>query len=209
MNMRKSIICIGALALALTACSSHQSMPAPSAGGAHGLGPNVVQTGKTPVQWTQFKWGSTSTSHQFDAIITGSDKNVWFTDYNGQNLIQMKMSGATKVFPLSYNAGTHFYPGNMTVGADGKFYISSANAAGFIGIAKTTGTFAVTAIPSGDYGYDGGLTLGSDGNVWFTELKHIAKISTTGHVTEFAYPDGQQSNYYGGIASRSTRCRVR
>src|SRR5450755_2415680 len=183
MKMRKSIICIGALTLALAACSSHQSMPAPTMGGSKGIGPDVVQTDKTLVQWTQFKWGPTTTPSQFDSIVTGPDKNVWFTDYNGQNLVQMKMAGTTKVFPLTYNAGTHFYPGNMTVGADGKFYISSNNAAGFIGVAKTTGTFSVVTIPSGDYGYNGGLTLGPDGNVWFTEVKHIAKISTTGHVT--------------------------
>lgn len=200
--MRKSTICIGALALALTACSSHQSMPGMTASAAsHNMGPGVVQTGKTPVQWTQFKWGSTSTPSAFDSIVTGSDKNIWYTDYNGQNLIQMKVAGTTKVFPLTYNAGTHFYPGNMTVGADGKFYIGSNNASGIIGVAKTTGAFSTVAIPSGDYSYNGRLTLGPDGNVWFTELKHIAKISTTGKVTEFAYPDGNQSNYYGAIAT--------
>jgi len=201
--MRTSIICIGALTLALTACSSHQSMPAPTSGGLHGVGPNVVQTGKTPVQWSQFKWGSTSSSSQYDSIVTGSDKNVWLTDINGQNLVQMKMTGATKVFPLTFNGTSRFSPANMTVGADGKFYISTTNSPGFIGVAKNTGTFTVTAIPSGDYGYDGGLTLGPDGNVWFTELKHIGKITPTGKVTEIAYPDGQTNNLFGSITTGS------
>jgi streptogramin lyase len=204
MNMRKYLICVAASCLVLAGCSGHQALPAP---GSHSIQPNhqlvnpyVVQTGKIPVQWTQFPWGDTNLPNQVNGIVTGSDKNVWYTDYNGQALIKMQMSGKTTKFALAYGTGTHFYPGNLTVGADGKFYISAYANPGFIGVAKTTGSFSVTAIASGDYGYAGGLTKGPDGNVWFTELAHVAKITPGGTITEFPYADGYTTNYYGSIA---------
>lgn len=202
--MRKYLICVAASCLVLAGCSGHQALPAP---GSHSIQPNhqlvnpyVVQTGKIPVQWTQFPWGDTNLPNQVNGIVTGSDKNVWYTDYNGQALIKMQMSGKTTKFALAYGTGTHFYPGNLTVGADGKFYISAYANPGFIGVAKTTGSFSVTAIASGDYGYAGGLTKGPDGNVWFTELAHVAKITPGGTITEFPYADGYTTNYYGSIA---------
>jgi virginiamycin B lyase len=205
--MRKSAICIGALALALAACSGHQSMPSPTnnAALAHGrnVGPGVVQTGHTPVQWTQFAWGGTSGTNNFNSAVTGSDGNVWYTDYSDNELIQMKMSGATHVFPLNYGSSSHFSPGNVAVGADGKFYMSTPATAGVIGLAKTTGSFSVINIPSGDQLYMGGMAVGSDGNIWYAGLKHIGKVTQTGHVTEFAYPDGEQNNYYGAVAAGS------
>ncbi len=203
--MRKSAICIGALALALAACSGHQSMPNPGNNSAltrnHNMGPGVVQTGHTPVQWTQFAWGGAGSTSAFDATVLGSDGNIWYTDYNDHDLIQMKMSGATHVYPLTYNSGsTNFDPGNMVVGADGKFYMSTPGAAGVIGLAKTTGAFSVINIPSGDQIYDGGMAVGPDGNVWYAGMKHIGKVTQTGHVTEFAYPSGETTNYYGSVA---------
>src|SRR4029077_17720806 len=72
---------------------------------------------------------------------------------------------------------------------------------GVIGVATTTGSFSVKNLPSGDQGYDGGLALGPDGNVWFTEVKHIGKITPSGTVTEFAYADGNTGNSFGAIAA--------
>jgi streptogramin lyase len=203
MDMRNRIICIGALAVALLlgACSTHQSTVTTSPGAASHLAkPQVVQTGKSPIQWTQFKWGGASSTSQLDSIATGSDGNMYYTDYNDQDLIRMTMSGGTKVFPLTYNSGTHFYPTNMVKGADGRFYISTTTS-GIIGTFNVkSDSFSVQTIPSGDYTYDGSGVVGPDGNVWFTEAGHIAKITTGNKVTEFAYPDGNTSNYYGGIA---------
>jgi streptogramin lyase len=207
MKMRNNQICIGALCLLLAGCGGHQMMSAPTSGNTlgtqGGVNPHVVQNGHVPVQWTQFAWGPTNNTHQFDNLVTGSDNNIWYTDTTGQNLVKMTMAGATHLYPLTYNTNTHYYATGMTVGKDGKFYISNYQNPGLIGVATTTGSFTTKTIPSGDYGYDGSLTLGSDGNVWFTELQHIAKITTAGVVTEYAYPDGDTSNYYGGIASGS------
>src|ERR1700681_2718575 len=120
MNMLKNRICIGALCLALAGCSGHQAAPVPNSGKtlshAKPVNPFVVQTGKTPVQWTQFAWGDTNLPHQFDTVVAGKDKNVWYTDYNGHALIQMKMTGGTHVYPLVYNGSTNYYPSGMAVG---------------------------------------------------------------------------------------------
>src|ERR1700730_13876735 len=206
MNMRIDRICIGALCLLLAGCGGHQLMSASNTGGLsgaqNGVKPHVVQTGHVPVQWTQFTWGgSPGLPHQFDSMVTGTDKNVWYTDYNNQALIKMTMTGSTHSYPLVYSGSTHYFPSGIAGGSDGKFYMTSGNSSGQIGVATTTGAFVVHAIPSGDYSYDGQATKGPDGNVWFTELAHVGKITPGGTVTEFPYPDGDAANYDGAVAA--------
>jgi streptogramin lyase len=208
MNMRKDRICIGALCLLLAGCGGHQLMSAPNNGGSsatqNGVSPHVLQTGHVPVQWTQFSWGGTpGLPHQFDTVVSGTDKNVWYTDYNNQALIKITMTGSTHSYPLVYSGSTHYFPSGMAVGSDGKFYMTSGQSSGQIGVATTSGAFVVHAIPSGDYSYGGSATKGPDGNVWFTELAHVGKITTGGVVTEYPYSDGNTANYYGGIAAGS------
>jgi virginiamycin B lyase len=206
MNMRQYLICIAASCFVLAGCNGRQAAPVPGGGSlqsGHIIKPDVVQNGHTPVQWTQFPWGDTNLPNQVNGIVTGSDKNVWYTDYNGHALIKMQMTGKTSLFPLTFGTNTNFYPGNLTVGSDGKFYIGAYGNPGFIGVATTSGSFSVKTIPSGDYSADGRLVLGPDGNVWFTEQAHVAKITTSGTVTEFPYPDGFASNTYGSIVAGS------
>src|SRR4029077_12133080 len=204
MIMRKDLISVAAACLVLAGCGSHQAVPGPTTAGAlstHGGvgGPDVVQTGKIPVKWTQFAWGSTNFPHQFNGVVTGTDKNMWYTDYNDHALIKMTMAGSPHLFPLVFGGTNNFFPGSIAVGGDGKFYMSGVSPAGVIGVATTTGSFSVKNLPSGDQGYDGGLALGPDGNVWFTEVKHIGKITPSGTVTEFAYADGNTGNSFGAI----------
>ncbi|HEY5095903.1 MAG TPA: hypothetical protein VII69_12380 [Candidatus Eremiobacteraceae bacterium] len=204
--MRKYLICIAASCFVLAGCSGHQAAPAPGAGNTqsgHAFKPDVVQNGNSPIFWTQFPWGDTNVANQVNGIVTGSDKNVWYTDYNGHALIKMQMTGHATLFPLTFGTNTNFYPGNLTVGKDGKFYIGAYGNPGFLGVATTSGSFSVKTIPSGDLSAAGRLTLGPDGNVWFTEQAHIAKITTSGTITEFAYADGNVSNTYGAIATGS------
>lgn len=196
--MKRTIFSVGALCLVLAGCGGHQAITPNVAGGPSGAAPKVVQTGHVPVTWTQFGWGDTlSNPHQFNYTIVGPDKNVWYTDYNGQALIRMNMIGATHAFPLVYNGTTHFVPSSLAAGFDGKFYMGSPNLAGNLGIMTQAGAFSVKVIPSGDQVYDGGMVLGPDHNVWFTELSHVGKITPAGVVTEFPYADGDTSNYYG------------
>jgi len=199
--MRKDLISVAAACLIVAGCGGHQAMQSPVLPGGVAR-PEVVQTGKVPVQWTQFNWGdAVQTPNPCNGMVTGADKNIWYTDYGSHSLIKMTMSGATKTFVLTTNGSTAFYPCGIVVGKDGKFYIGNISPGGFIGVATTTGSFSAKPIPSGDLGYYGGLTLGSDGAVWFSELKHIGRITTGGAITEFAYQDGNTANYYGGVTA--------
>jgi hypothetical protein len=126
----------------------------------------------------------------------------------GKTLVPMMYvySGATK---------TAWITGyGIAVGKDGKFYMGGTNifyqagicgGAGYtygnIGVATTTGALAVHRTMSCDYIGSGGLTLGPDGNVWFTEQKHIGKITTAGTITEYQYPSSAASNSYGDVTT--------
>lgn len=59
----------------------------------------------------------------------------------------------------------------------------------------------VREIPSGDYVQNGGFSVGPDNNVWFTEQKHVARITPAGVITEFTYPSAATSNTDGATAA--------
>jgi virginiamycin B lyase len=195
--MRKEFISAGALVLVLAGCSARHALPTP--GGGSAAKPLVVQTGKVPVNWTQFVWGDTLNNPVGGvSIVTGPDKNLWYTDYSSAALIRMTMSGSTHAYALKYNGTSPFNPYAITVGANGKFYITNANVA-FLGVATTGGVFSTIAIPSGDQAQDS-ATLGPDGNVWFVEYSHVGKITPAGVITEYPYPDNP-GNSSGAITT--------
>jgi virginiamycin B lyase len=190
-----------ATAILLAGCSARQAMPSTAAAPAHSvISPQVIQTDKQPIHWEQFAWGDPSLVPPTVDIITGPDKNMWYTDYFDSTLIKMTMAGQTTAFPLSYNGGTQFMPSQIAVGADGKFYMTDYNTPVF-GVATTSGVLTTFPIPSGDTARYNGVTLGPDGNVWFLELGHVAKITTAGVITEYAYPSNDTTNFYGGIVT--------
>jgi virginiamycin B lyase len=160
------------------------------------VGPRVVQKGKG-AQWVQFK--PHTLSGLYSAMVLGSDGNVWFIDENAASLVRISTSGSIKEFQLS-----GIITGNavsMTVGADNDFYILDESS----NIVRVTanGKGQAFPIPSGDGTSIDGLALGPDGNVWFAEFNHIAKITPSGKITEFAYPSGYSTNQYGGVTSGS------
>jgi len=179
----------------------------PSAG--HGVNNHVVQNGKAPINWTQFNDPASGYSTNY-TVVVGSDKNLWFGNSQG-GLLQVQMTGKTKLVPVQYvcsgtskcNMVTGY---GATVGKDKNFYFGGTNFdynnnKYVVAVVKTTGAITVHDITSGDYVSEGGFTLGPDGNVWFTEQQHIAKINTTGTITEIAYPSGATSNSYGSTTT--------
>jgi len=202
----KSALLTAAMWLILAGCGAKQGLQSTGMSGPVGgfSYPQVFQTGKTPVNWTQFKWGDTTFGPAQYNDITTAGGNIWYTDYSGNKLIKMTMSGGATAFHLTCTcptAATLFYPGGITTGKDGKLYVGTSSPSGYIGIATQTGSLSVKKIPSGDQTYFGGGAIGPDGNVWFTELGHYAKITTGGVITEFKYPDGNTANYYGAVTS--------
>jgi streptogramin lyase len=198
--MRTRFLMSGCLALLVTGCASRQAAPLP--GPLHAGSPSVVQTGKQPIQWTQFLWGGSATVDDDTRIITGPDGKMWYSDANGAQIIRMTMTGGKTVFPLSYNGGTKFKPEQMTVGADGKFYILPFGVP-IVGVVTTSGALTTFAVPSGDVSYLNGITKGPDGNVWFVEQKHVAMITPSGAITEYTFSSGDTTNSQGAITAGS------
>ncbi len=169
--------------------------------------PQVVQTGKVPINWTQFT-DIAGFSNSY-AVAVGPDKNIWLGNSSG-GLMQVQMSGKMKLVPLSYvcsgTSSCNYVSGyGVAIGKDNAFYLGGTNydynnKLYVAGVATTAGKLTVHDIPSGDYIQNGGLTLGPDGNVWFTEQAHIGKITTGGKITEYTYPSGATSNSYGDVA---------
>ena len=190
----------GALVLATTlaGCSAGHEASTIGAGGPSVAQPKVVQTGSVPVNWVQFAWGSGSTPNA-QTMVLGPDKNIWYTDYSGSNLIKMTVAGVPKLFPLKNGAST-FNPDGLTVGSDGKFYVAQLSG-GAIDVVTTAGAQTIHTSPSGDTTTYGGLALGSDKAVWFVEAQHIGRITTGGAITEIPYPDGNKNNYFGSVAA--------
>jgi virginiamycin B lyase len=190
------------------ACTMHAA-PSPDAGanaGAPAPNPYVIQN-RSVSHWQQFTPKTASTIYR--GITTGPDGNIWFADNNGDALVRTAMTGATKPFHLTFveNGITYsFAPLSPIAGADGKLYVTTdgtdpKNGAGAIGVLTTSGSFHIHDSPSKDNLGDNGLAVGPDGNVWFAEMRHIAKIDQTGVVTEYPYPSGTVHNYSAGVVT--------
>ncbi|MGA8796864.1 MAG: hypothetical protein WB526_07340 [Candidatus Cybelea sp.] len=186
------------LACALTGCSlsGEQTRPDVPAYSTYRSAPLVRQKGKG-AQWIQF------TPHTvgalYSAMALGSDGNVWFIDETADRLVRISPNGSIKEFSFESVAGGSGV--SMTVGADKDFYIGDESTS----IIRVTvkGKVQAFPIPSGDGTSLDGMALGSDGNVWFAEFNHIAKITPSGKITEFAYPSGYTTNQYGGVTTGS------
>lgn len=172
--------------------------------------PDVVQTGNKPINWTQFADPLSGFGITY-SVVMGSDANMYVGNSQG-GLMQIKMTGAEKLIAMQYSCNgaqmCSFVPGyGMVVGADKKFYMggtnfNSATSRYVIGVATTAGGAITTHdIASSDYNGSGGFTVGPDHNVWYTEQKHIAKITTGGAITEYSYPSGATANSYGGVTT--------
>jgi streptogramin lyase len=125
---------------------------------------------------------------------------MWYTDWSGQQLIAMTMTGSTKRFPLTNGIGGGYYPSALTVGADHKFYLGSQNFSG-IDVVDTSGNVVTYVPPSSDFVAYDGMALGPDGNVWFAEDAHVGKITPAGVITEYPYSDATTTNYYGSVTT--------
>lgn len=193
------------LVLALSGCGGHYSL-APVAQNASGSSPSEIQpelnqTSTNSLHWKQFTPKTISAVYR--EIVAGPDNNLWFADNNGDRIVRMRMDGSITEFLLTLTEGGHVYgfaPTSIAVGADAKFYMICDGCAdpitggGLIGVTTTTGGFVKHNTPSKDSPTNDGLGLGPDGNIWFAERAHIAKITTSGVITEFAYPSKETQN---------------
>jgi virginiamycin B lyase len=199
--MKKIVLLAGVIIMALTGCSLHGAAPSAGAFGYAravqdvSADPGVIQSGNGS-HWQQFTprlLGATL----FVGLTVGPDGNMWFIDENTGGIVRINDAGEAKEFSLNGALGNSGY--DMVVGADKLFYITSGSTN--IVRANTSGKTKTFKIPGGDFTQLEGMALGPDGNVWFAEFNHIAKITTNGVITQFAYPTQPNTNQYGGVAS--------
>jgi streptogramin lyase len=145
-----------------------------------------------------------------EGITTGSDGNLWFTEYGAGKIGRMTPAGVLASFalpqvqPTAGSAGgmadTTPQPTAIAAGPDGALWFTGIP--GEIGRITTAGVvteFPLPAVPPTPGLIPGTVTTpaiaaaigaGPDGALWFTGAPgEIDRISTTGVVTEFAVPD--------------------
>src|SRR5579863_195212 len=193
--MRRPLTLLAIVATLLAGCAGARSVaPAIPAGSA--ITPQVVQT-KSTSDFVLFTPKTAGT--EYGGVVTGPDKNMWFTDWLGNGLVKMHMNGEVTEYPLSFVRGGNtisFSPWGITVGSDGKLYMTGATRdpvtnGGTIGVATTAGVLTVYDTPSGDVPFYSHPSLGPDGNVYFSEQSHLAMITPAGVITEWPYKSGE------------------
>jgi streptogramin lyase len=122
------------------------------------------------------------------AITTGPDGNIWFTD-PGANAIGMinPTTHAISLFTvLTANAGLQ----SIAAGPDGNLWFTEGGADKIGEISPTTHAISEFTLPTANAG-PRAITAGPDGNLWFTEGRafQIGEINPTTHaISEFAEP---------------------
>jgi len=116
-------------------------------------------------------------------IIDGPDGNRWFNDAVG-NVSKITEDGFVQVFHLGSNGPYHM----GAFGPDGNlWYMSSPlNAAIRMTPAGVTTVFPLPAPNTNYYGFF--LVAGPDGNLWATHANNIARITTSGVITDYTIP---------------------
>ena len=113
---------------------------------------------------------TTATNSQPVGITAGPDGNLWFTEFNANQIGRISTAGVTTEFavPTANSA-----PFGITAGPDGNLWFTeqSGNQIGRISTAGVVTEFAVPTASSEPVG----ITAGPDGNLWFTE-EHGNKI---------------------------------
>ncbi len=146
-------------------------------------------------------------------IVEGSDKNLWFTNFDGSKIGKITTSGTI----TEYSLPTGSYPEGIAAGPDSNlWFIDSLTMK--IGKISTSGSVTEYALPKESY--PARIAAGPDKNMWFTEYSghKIGKITTSGTITEYslskestpfeitAGPDGNLwfTNYSGSKIGKIT-----
>ena len=144
-----------------------------------------------------------------NAITAGPDGNMWFTDDNGAYVGSITTSGVISLYPVLGTSLPNIagYVG-ITAGPDGNLWVSdqggTATGSGFtttenVTKVSTSGSLVGTyALSSGSL--PGIIVPGPDGNLWVMERKAgggIARVTTSGTVTEYAMSLGSSYHPYG------------
>jgi streptogramin lyase len=97
-------------------------------------------------------------------IALGPDRNLWFTEYSGNNVARMTTAGAVTEFAIPTAQAK---PEGITAGPDGALWFAES---GIGKVARFSGSGTITEFPTHSASTaPWGIAAGPDGNVWFTE----------------------------------------
>lgn len=130
-------------------------------------------------------------------IATGSDGNLWFVGFIGNNdprgmIWRLTPKGMIRAFPTP-----GLFSSDITAGPDGNLWFDESDLDGFhnqIGRITPSGKISAFPVPNRLTSVSG-ITAGLDGNLWFTEDTdnhsqngRIGRITTAGTISEFPLP---------------------
>ncbi|MDB5043154.1 MAG: lyase-like protein [Candidatus Eremiobacteraeota bacterium] len=149
---------------------------------------------------TRYPFGSVGVPAGPASTLTlGPDGNFWEPVSSNRSIARLTPAGALTEFPTSMALAC---PAALTAGPDGALWFTEGamDKIGRITIDGTITEFPAVP-PSGTCGtpFVGaepfGIAAGNDGNLWFTESGSgkVARMSTTGAITEFPVPSGALS----------------
>ena len=136
------------------------------------------------------------TGYSPSSITSGSDGNLWFTEYGGNKIGRITTGGAITEYTIPTGSSG---PWGITSGPDNNIWFTEMGG-NKIGCVTTGGSFTEYTIPTGSSS-PSGITSGPDNNIWFTEMggNKIGCVTTGGSFTEYTIPTG--SSYPSGITS--------
>jgi virginiamycin B lyase len=125
------------------------------------------------------------------SAVLGANSYVWFTS-NAHSIFEWSVMGAGSEHPVPAGGAD---PASVTEGPDGAVWFTAGSAVGRVALNGEAKVF-----PATDGQPSAGIATGADGALWYTELgrDRIARISTTGKLTEFSLPPAPQEVQCGG-----------
>jgi len=117
-------------------------------------------------------------------IAAGPDGNLWFLEFNGNNIGKIATGGAITEYTIPTSPSG---PVAIAAGPDGNLWFTEG--IGKIGKMTTGGTVTEYLVPTSG-SLPAGIAAGPDGNLWFTEYSasKIGKMTTGGTITEYLIP---------------------
>src|SRR4030095_1834260 len=116
-------------------------------------------------------------------ITRCSDGNIWFSDQTDHAIWRFDLTTGT--FTEFKTPTPNSFPGDMTLGSDGKIWFVEGAVAKFGRITPTGEITEFTGVDS-----PGSIAAGPDGNLWIASAftPTISRVTTTGQITPFPTP---------------------
>lgn len=159
-------------------------------GAALALAPSGSASAASPGEFTMFDLGPAAEGA--NAIASGPDGNMWFTNNANNSIGRMTPSGSVAYFAVPTTAGSSSTGGPglfaIAAGPDGNMWFTEFYA-NLVGRITPSGVITTYPVPIAN-AMPFGISAGPDGNIWFVldNANGIGRITPAGVITEFPIP---------------------